>query len=353
MGKRARLGKGGTRRARTEKGAAHMCGVGCREAQAAGSAERAAHILAAFAGWPQLRPLQAVKIGGNLPRQLIFRHPSNGDGCRRKSAKGPVRCSTPRIAVEMLNHSVLNLPTPIFHLIDSRVHRFDRDIGFLQAEDDQAMIERNEATAQAYARRRQQVEKRKAHHSTVDRWAMFERWVLDRMAGEPYALFLKKCEVLEGPLRFEAPPIGLVVTYMDTLRNDPGGVFQNARAGTIKSYLGGISSVCHEFGISSSPVSADAVSKQLKQWKGLDGEEQSAAFDMEADLKSMWSANFTHPGASTFTRIETYRISVIRRSRALHSGVVLNSRTAYSMTHVTYIHAYSYACAKGTGELWG
>ena len=42
------------------------------------------------------------------------------------------------------------------HMIDSRVHRFDRDIGFLQAEDDQAMI--NEATAQAYARRRQQVE---------------------------------------------------------------------------------------------------------------------------------------------------------------------------------------------------
>jgi hypothetical protein len=155
------------------------------------------------------------------------------------------------------------------------------------------------------------VEKRKAHHSTVDRWAMFERWVLDRMAGEPYALFLKKCEVLEGPLRFEAPPIGLVVTYMDTLRNDPGGVFQNARAGTIKSYLGGISSVCHEFGISSSPVSADAVSKQLKQWKGLDGEEQSAAFDMEADLKSMWSANFTHPGASTFTRIETWAMLLV------------------------------------------
>ena len=113
------------------------------------------------------------------------------------------------------------------HMIDSRVHRFDRDIGFLLAEDDQAMI--NEATAQAYARRRQQVEKRKAHHSTVDRWAMFERWVIDRMAGEPYALFLKKCEVLEGPLRFEAPPIGLVVTYMDTLRNDPCGVWRKMR----------------------------------------------------------------------------------------------------------------------------
>ena len=34
----------------TEEGAAHICGVGSREAQAAGCAERAAHILAAFAG---------------------------------------------------------------------------------------------------------------------------------------------------------------------------------------------------------------------------------------------------------------------------------------------------------------
>ena len=73
------------------------------------------------------------------------------------------------------------------HQIDSRVHYFDREIGFLQAEADQEMIERNKATAAAFARRRQQVEKRKAHHKTVDRWSMFERWVLDRMPAEQYA----------------------------------------------------------------------------------------------------------------------------------------------------------------------
>ena len=75
------------------------------------------------------------------------------------------------------------------HQIDSRVHYFDREIGFLQAEADQEMIERNKATAAAFARRRQQVEKRKAHHKTVDRWSMFERWVLDRMPAEQYAQF--------------------------------------------------------------------------------------------------------------------------------------------------------------------
>jgi hypothetical protein len=139
------------------------------------------------------------------------------------------------------------------HQIDSRVHYYDREVGFMQAVADQEMIERNEATAAAYNRRRQEVEKRKAHHKTVDRWAMFERWVLARMSSEPYALFLRDCNDLKPGLRFQAPPMALVVTYMDTLHDDAGGVFEKLKAGSIKAYLGGISSVCSEFGMTSSP----------------------------------------------------------------------------------------------------
>ena len=184
------------------------------------------------------------------------------------------------------------------HQIDSRVHFYDREVGFLQADADQEMIERNEATAAAFARRRQQVEKRKSHHKTVDRWSMFERWVLARMSDEPYAQFLRDCNDLKPGLRFLAPPVALVVTYMDTLRDDPGEVFEKLLAGSIKAYLGGISSVCGEFGITSSPVHADAVSKQLKKWKDDDGEEASESFDMEADMKTMWSTCWTLSGWS-------------------------------------------------------
>lgn len=197
------------------------------------------------------------------------------------------------------------------HQLDSRVHYYDREIGFLQAEADQEMIERNEATAAAFARRRQQVEKRKAHHKTVDRWSMFERWVLDRMPAEQYAQFLCDCNVLKPGLRFLDPPVALVVTYMDTLRDDPGEVFEKLMAGSIKAYLGGITSVCFEFGVTSSPVHADAVSKQLKQWKDTDGEEASESFDMEADMKTMWSACWTVSGWSTATRVENWAMFLV------------------------------------------
>ena len=41
---------------------------------------------------------------------------------------------------------------------------------------------------------------------TVDRWAMFERWVLARMSNEPYAQFLRDCNELKPGLRFVARP---------------------------------------------------------------------------------------------------------------------------------------------------
>ena len=46
----------------TEEGAALMCGVGRKEAQAAGSAERASHILAAFAGGTTVAGCEKARI---------------------------------------------------------------------------------------------------------------------------------------------------------------------------------------------------------------------------------------------------------------------------------------------------
>ena len=81
------------------------------------------------------------------------------------------------------------------HEVDSRVHFFDRELGFLRAQQDQDIIERNESTRLAFERRRQDPCKRRAHSFTVMRWALFERWVLAEMPQEPYAAFLRECEI--------------------------------------------------------------------------------------------------------------------------------------------------------------
>ena len=81
------------------------------------------------------------------------------------------------------------------HEIDSRAHYYDREVGFQRGRDDQDMIDNNPRTAEAYARRRQDPVKRKAHAKTVERWSMFERFVLSEMPNVPYAAFLRQCDV--------------------------------------------------------------------------------------------------------------------------------------------------------------
>ena len=81
------------------------------------------------------------------------------------------------------------------HEIDSRAHYYDREVGFQRGHDDQDMIDNNPRTAEAYARRRLDPVKRKAHACTVIRWSMFERFVLSEMPNVPYAAFLRQCDV--------------------------------------------------------------------------------------------------------------------------------------------------------------
>ena len=85
-------------------------------------------------------------------------------------------------------------PTDEGHQLDSRVHAYDRSVGFLRA--DQEMIDRNEDVRASYERRRMNPHKAKAHKQVVERWAIFERWVLARMPNEEYAAFLRACAEL-------------------------------------------------------------------------------------------------------------------------------------------------------------
>jgi hypothetical protein len=53
------------------------------------AAQRVQHILAAFASWPQLTTVAGCENWRQSTMAVKFHHPSNGDGCRRKTAKGP------------------------------------------------------------------------------------------------------------------------------------------------------------------------------------------------------------------------------------------------------------------------
>ena len=204
------------------------------------------------------------------------------------------------------------------HELDSRVHRYDRQRGFLKTAADKASIERNAEVEAAYRRRQEDVEKSVSHVQTVRKWSLFERYVLARMEDEPYAKFLQRCAEqarpdYQGPqLRFEAPPSAMVVAYMDALRDDPKGDYVvKLKGGSIKTYLGGISAVCHEFNSSEAPTEARDVVTVLAKWKAADGEDGSGAFDMEADLKEMWGVTWSLAGWNQLERVRNWAMLLI------------------------------------------
>ena len=76
--------------------------------------EGSAHLSGSLCWWPQLTTVAGCENWRQSDEAVKFHYPSNGDGCRRKSAKGPARCTHQGFALEMYQHSVLNSPTPIF-----------------------------------------------------------------------------------------------------------------------------------------------------------------------------------------------------------------------------------------------
>jgi hypothetical protein len=98
----------------TDEGAARICGVGRKQAQAAAAQRGQRTSLSSLCWWPQLTTVAGCENWRQPDEAVKFHYPSNGDGCRRKSAKGPARCTHQGFALEMYQHSVLNSPTPIF-----------------------------------------------------------------------------------------------------------------------------------------------------------------------------------------------------------------------------------------------
>jgi hypothetical protein len=117
------------------------------------------------------------------------------------------------------------------HMADSYVHRYHYEVGFL-ADDDAE--ERANAEIQAARRRTRQlgIGQIKSHDQRVTNFAIFERWVLERMPQHEWAQWLLQLEVRgEEPLhedelnglaqdkqKFMAPSKALVETYIDALR---------------------------------------------------------------------------------------------------------------------------------------
>ena len=114
------------------------------------------------------------------------------------------------------------------HEPDSRVHRYDRDVGFAISDEELAMCNRNRAVADAERASRNR-SKQKSHAETVKWWALFERYCLEFHASEPYTAYLGTLyaaaeahdEDEPAPperLRFEAPPALILLAYTKYLR---------------------------------------------------------------------------------------------------------------------------------------
>jgi hypothetical protein len=107
---------------------------------------------------------------------------------------------------------------------DSRVHRYDRAVGFRLDTDTEAMMERDEQARNVFLQKRKDVRKSKGHPTRVKKFAKFERYVLKEKPAEPYADWLRTLERSaalavggepEASIPFEQPPLALLICYAD------------------------------------------------------------------------------------------------------------------------------------------
>ena len=152
---------------------------------------------------------------------------------------------------------------------DSRVHRYARKIGFRRPDADQ-MREETDARVAATLRRLRRSGKGdcKSHSQRIKRWSLFERYCLERHEQDPWCQWLLQLnslgdeqpsdEVLDSHIEsrqvFVAPPVPLLLTYIETLRQDGedesgrfGGEEAHHSGGTIRVYVGAIGVNCLHF----------------------------------------------------------------------------------------------------------
>ena len=212
----------------------------------------------------------------------------------------------------------------VHHAPDSRVHRYEREHGF--SKPDQAEIDADSVAQETQDVLRGAMPGGNGHQTRVQKWSMFERYVLMRHSKSLYAKFLFECEKVDtaaARLAFVAPPPHLVTCYAvylrygDTAQNSTGT--RDKHGNSIKTYVSAITGTCYEFGVSDPP---HAKNKQLRdnmnEWVDADEVASAAAFDMATDLPKLYASCWSM-AASQQRRLKAwtmflYAISIMGRA---------------------------------------
>ena len=213
------------------------------------------------------------------------------------------------------------------HIADSISHRYDREVGFERP--NQEAIRQDVRMARFYEQRPAGPEKTKSHEQRVTRYSLLERYALEYHPEHSWVVYLRSLLAdLEDPERMEgtskrylAPPSELVVTWCLSLREGFGGTepagaggdederISNTgglRASSIKTYVGGVTATCMEFGLieNECPTHCSDLSTKMTQWKDADDVDAATPFDMAHDMPKLWNANWQIPGWHQGKRIK-------------------------------------------------
>jgi len=221
--------------------------------------------------------------------------------------------------------------TDVGHEPDSRVHRFDREVGFILSQEEQAMVGRNPLIAQA-ERGTRTLAKQSSHAQTVRCWALFERYLLKTHPEEEYTKYIAELErhgsftavarafqeedglpLPDNPgLVFKAPPALLLITYAQFLRKGSVGQIAPDRKGTtITKYTQAcINSVLKEFGFKGeSPAHDQRLRLLLAEY--ADGEVSAVAFDVEIAMPKLHTAVWTLRGWNVMRRLRAWAMFLV------------------------------------------
>ena len=205
---------------------------------------------------------------------------------------------------------------------DSGVHRYDRVVGFSISDEELALLNRNPAVAEA-ERRSRSSNKQTSHCQTVERWSIFERYLLSYHPDEEYTAFVKLCRArsdkdadqLEGDerLTMRGPPALLVLAYTQHLRKeDPAQAEPDRKWATIRAYAqNALTSVLQEFSVPAPYATKDSrVIRQLDEYK-VDGEDSAHAFDVAEAMPKLWTTLWAIRGWGMIKRLRAWAMLLI------------------------------------------
>lgn len=208
------------------------------------------------------------------------------------------------------------------HVADSRVHLYDRVVGFKPSAEEEEVTSRNPRAAAA-ARKARQTTKIKSHLQIVERFGLFERFCLEFHPDEPYTKWLKECQaaatsaadgIAEEKLEFKQPPQVIVLDYIQHCRTSgaPEGTEVARKYNTIKNYKSAITSVMLEMGVSSELcTNGKTITDQIRKYEEEDDESSAIAFDMQADAPKLFDAVFSVSGWSPLKRIRAWAMFLV------------------------------------------